>query len=337
MNKSSNSAHAMTLSADGKRPFEADPVSRTRMPSTGEAPKVLLDALTDFIDARGGGEGYFQTPMSGVYILRAFQEIMPVRRMYKPSLCIVVQGAKQILFGDTRLDYTEMECLIVSIQVPGVGHMIGATPQTPFLGITIDFDVAMVRDVMQHLRQPPVPSPDLGPCVFVGQVDEPLAECILRLVRMTRMPEAVPVLYPSVMREICFWLLTGPYGREMSKLALPETQTERIARAIHVLHENFSQTLRVEQLAEAAGMSPSSFHHYFKQITSMTPLQFQKQLRLIEARRLMVSDAASVSDAAYQVGYESASQFSREYARTFGASPKRDVTNFKALLAYGTK
>jgi AraC-like DNA-binding protein len=301
------------------------------------APAALLTAVTDFIEAQGGGEGHFQTPMGGVHILRAFQEIMPVRRMYRPSLCVVIQGAKQILFGDTTLHYAAMECLVVSIELPATGRMIGATSDSPFLGITIDFDVAMLREVMQQLATPPKPGPASGPCVFVGQVDAPLSECILRLARMAQTPDAVKVLYPSAMREICYWLLTGPYGGEIAKLALPETHTERVARAIHLLHENFSQTLRVEQLAEVARMSPSSFHQHFRVMTSMTPVQYQKQLRLLEARRLMVSDAANVSEAAYQVGYESASQFSREYSRAFGVAPKRDVTNFKALLAYGSR
>lgn len=303
----------------------------------GGAAAALFKAATDFIDARGGGEGHFQTPMGGVHIMRAFQEIMPIRRMYRPSLCLVIEGAKQIMFGETTLDYGEMECLVVSIELPARGRMIGATPRNPFLGVTIEFDVAMLRDVMQQLATPPIPSPDSGPCVFVGQVDEPLSESILRLVRMAKTPDAIPVLYPSTMREICYWLLTGPYGSEIAKLALPETHTERVARAIHFLHQNFRQTLRVEQLAEAAKMSASSFHHHFRAMTSMTPVQFQKQLRLLEARRLMVSDAANVSEAAYEVGYESVSQFSREYSRAFGAAPKRDVLNFKALVAYGSR
>ncbi len=300
-------------------------------------PAALTTAVTDFIEARGGGEGHFQTPMSGVHILRAFQEFMPIRRMYRPSLCVVFQGAKQILFGDTTLDYHALQCLVVSVELPARGHMIGATPSNPFLGMTIEFDVAMLREVMRQLPSPPIPNPDSGPCVFVGDIDAPLAECILRLARMAQTPDAVPVLYPAAMREICYWLLTGPYGREVAKLALPETNTERVASAIRLLHENFRQTLRVEQLAETARMSPSSFHQHFKMMTSMTPGQFQKQLRLLEARRLMVSDAVNVSEAAYQVGYESASQFSREYSRAFGVAPKQDVANYKALIAYGSR
>ncbi|WP_347302129.1 AraC family transcriptional regulator [Croceibacterium sp. TMG7-5b_MA50] len=289
--------------------------------------------MMEVIAAQGGGEGQFLTPMDAVRIVRSCQEIMPIRNIYRPSLCVVVKGAKEIMFGDTALAYREMECLVVSVELPAKGRMVGATPEKPYLGVTVDFDVAMLREVMQQMASPPVPSAANVPCVFIGRVDEPLADCITRLVRLTQTPDAVPVLYPAIMREICYWLLTGPHGGEMAKLALPETNTERVARVIQMLHRKFAETLRVEQLAEVANMSPSSFHHHFKQMTSMTPVQFQKQLRLLEARRLMVTNAANVSEAAFQVGYESASQFSREYTRAFGVAPKRDVMNFRALLA----
>lgn len=338
MSKMPNTARILPFHAsEGGSPAVVNLLPSPRETERGPVPPVLIAAVTDFIEAQGGGEGHFQTPMSGIHIMRAFQEIMPIRRIYRPSLCVVLQGAKQILFGSTTLDYHELQCLVVGVELPARGRMIGATPSTPFLGMTIEFDVAMLREVMQQLATPPIPNPDSGPCVFVGRVDAPLVECILRLARMARTPDAVPVLYPAAMREIYYWLLTGPYGKEIAKLALPETNTERVAKAIHLLHENFRQTLRVEQLAETAGMSPSSFHQHFKVMTSMTPVQFQKQLRLLEARRLMVSDAFNVSEAAYEVGYESASQFSREYSRTFGVAPKQDVVNFKALIAYGSR
>ncbi|AOF97269.1 helix-turn-helix domain protein [Sphingobium sp. RAC03] len=309
-------------------------------PSIGTATAAaapLLAAVNEFIDAKGGGQGHFQTSMDGVHIMRAFQDIMPIRRMYRPSLCVVLQGTKEILFGETALRYAQMECLVVSIELPATGWMVGATEDDPFVGVNIELDVAMLREVMQQLAAPPRPDGASSACVFVGKVDMMLSECVLRFVRLAQTPEAAAVLYPSTMRELCYLLLTGAYGSELATLALPETHTERVARAIYLLRQNFNQTLRVEQLADAARMSLSSFHQHFKTMTSMTPVQFQKQLRLLEARRLMVSDAINVSEAAYQVGYESASQFSREYARTFGVAPKRDVLNYKALLAAGSR
>lgn len=338
MNRMPDTAKILPFPADERGPAAAIVAPAASRDAKGPlTPPALFDVVQDFLASKGGGEGHFQTPMNGVHFMRAFQEIPPMRRIYRPSLCVVLKGAKQILFGETELVYKEMECLVVSVELPASGRMIGASPENPFVGLSIDFDVAMLKDVMQQLSNPPRAAPASGPCVFVGQVDAPLTECVLRLAKMAMKPDAANILYPSVMREICYWLLTGPYGAEIAKLTLPDSHTDRVANAIYYLRDNFAQTLRVEQLAEVARMSLSSFHQHFRAMTSMTPVQYQKQLRLLEARRLMVSEAANVSEAAYQVGYESASQFSREYSRAFGVAPKQDVMNYKALVAYGSR
>ncbi|MEN2980086.1 AraC family transcriptional regulator [Tistrella bauzanensis] len=291
----------------------------------------LLAAVTAYIEKQGGGQGLFPTPIESFNIVRSFQTMMPMRALYRPSLCVVIQGAKEIDFGQERLDYGTMECLVVSVELPATGRIVEASPAAPYIGVTLDFDVATVRDVLEHLDEPPTPTARSGPCVFVGKADDALADCILRLMRMLATPKAIPILYPSVLREVCYWLLSGPHGGEICKLALPESNVERVVNAVSMLRVNFAQTLRIEQLADVARMSPSSFHQHFKALTSMTPLQFQKQLRLLEARRLMVSEAISVAEAAYKVGYESASQFSREYSRMFGVAPKQDVLNQQRL------
>lgn len=318
---------------DATLPGEGRGLPGPRSKPEAHVPSSLLGEVTAYIEAQGGGQGLFPTQIDSVNIIRSFQEMMPRRQIYRPSLCVVLQGAKQILFGEQTLDYGVMECLVVSVELPASGRIVAASREAPFVGLTIDLDVAMMREVLEQLETLPAPPSNPGSCVFVGKVDEPLADCVLRLVRMSNTPKAIPILYPSVMREICYWLLSGPHGGEICNLALPETNMERVVKAIYLLRENFARTLRVEQLAEAARMSASSFHQHFKALTAMTPLQFQKQLRLLEARRLMVADAASVAEAAYQVGYESASQFSREYSRTFGVAPKRDVMNQHRLYS----
>jgi AraC-like DNA-binding protein len=294
-------------------------------------PSPLLTAVIDYIDSQGGGQGLFPTPMGGVNIIRSYEPRMPMRQVYRPSLCVVLQGAKQIHFGEHILHYSEMECLVVSVELPATGRVVVASPDKPYMGMTVDLDVAVLRDVLDHMDTRPVPTGSAGPGAFVGKVDDALADCMLRLIRMSDTPNAIPVLYPSAMRELCYHLLNGPLGGEICNLALPETSTERVARAIRLLHAKFAETLRVDTLAEEARMSASSFHQHFKALTTMTPLQFQKQLRLLEARRLMVAEAASVAEAAYQVGYESASQFSREYSRSFGISPKQDALNLQRV------
>lgn len=322
-----------------------DPAGGNRLPVQGRVldwprkipevrvPPSLFEAVTAVVEAQGGGQGVFPTPIDGFNIVRSFKERMRMRQVYKPSICVVLQGAKEITLGEETLRYGAMECLAVGMTLPATGRIIEAGPDAPYTGLTLELDVAMIREVLEQLEAPPPRPPQSGPCLFVRQVDEPLAECIFRLLRMCETPKAIPILFPSVMREICYWLLTGPNGGELCKLAEPESNAARVARALHLMHENIARTLRMEELAEVARMSQSSFHQHFKAMTSMTPLQFQKQLRLLEARRLMVMEDANVADAAYQVGYESASQFSREYSRLFGIAPKRDAMEQQRLYS----
>jgi AraC-like DNA-binding protein len=316
------------------------PTRSLRSPANDDTPTpqsrlsaALLTAFTNYVEAHGGGEGYFPTAIDGMRIIRAFRPIEPNHRIYQPSLCIVIEGAKQIEFGDDMLDYETMQCLVVSVELPATGRIVKASRETPFISVTIDFDVATLRDVLGQMDVQASAKGEGSLAPFIADVDEPLAECILRLMRMLEAPKSIPILYPSVMRDICYWLLSGPHGAAISRLALPESHTERIVNAIYHLRDSFTQTLRIEQLAERARMSPSSFHQHFKALTAMSPLQYQKQLRLLEARRLMVAEGMTVSEAAYRVGYESASQFSRDYSRTFGAPPKRNVMSLRADLA----
>lgn len=294
-------------------------------------PLSLLAAVMAHVEAQGGGQGLFPTPMAQVNVVQSFEAMMPMRQVYRPSLCVVLRGAKEMILGETTLSYGAMQCLVVNVEVPALGRVEQASPSSPYLGLTIELDVAALREVLEQMDAPPTPVDEAVPCAFVGQVDERLADCMLRLVRLGETPGAVPILYPSIMREVYYWLLSGPHGGALCALALPGSGIERLVRAIQLLHTDFTRILRVEELAEAAGMSVSSFHRRFKDLTSLSPLQFQKQMRLLEARRLMVAEAANVAEAAYRVGYESASQFSREYSRSFGVAPKRDAMEQKRL------
>lgn len=292
--------------------------------------RALKEAIQSYIDSTAGrADGRFQTPVEALSVSRVSQPVMPHHMIYRPTICIVVQGAKQIMVGDRVFDYHEMQSLVVTFEVPALGQITKASEEEPYIGLNIDFDAGILREVMEAMEEPPRPAGDGAAGVFVQDFDGLLADCVLRLMRLTQTPKAIPVLYPAIMREICYWLLTGPNGAEVSKLALPGSHARRMTDAINLLRENFAEPMRIEQLAAVARMSPSSFHQHFKQLTAMTPLQYQKNLRLLEARRLMVSGGVSVASAAYQVGYESASQFSREYARMFGTPPKRNVTEMK--------
>jgi transcriptional regulator GlxA family with amidase domain len=187
-----------------------------------------------------------------------------------------------------------------------------------------------MRDVMATLDEPPQATGVVEHGVFVTDFGGPLAECALRMVRLLTTPRAVPALYPAIMREICYWLLTGPHGADVVAMTLANGHAQQVVDAIHLLRARFAEPVRIEDLARSAQMSSSAFHRTFKALTAMTPLQYQKRMRLLEARELMASEGINVETAAFQVGYQSPSQFSREYARMFGAPPKRDVSDLRA-------
>jgi AraC-like DNA-binding protein len=295
-------------------------------------PSPLADAITSFIDAQGGGEGHFPTAIEWLTLVRCSRATL-LHMIYKPTLCIVAQGAKQVTLGEDVYDYHALQYLLVSLEMPLLGRVTRASADEPYLSLALDFDSGMMHEVMDQLDECPTPNREVGAGVFVDDLDAPLNDCVLRLLRLLATPRAIPVLAPSILREICFWVLTGPHAEEVCKFALPDGHTQRIAKAICTLRRNLIRPIRVDRLAATARMSRSSFHEHFKALTSMTPLQYQKQLRLLEARRLMLADDANATSAAYQVGYESPSQFSREYARMFGAPPRRDVTELRASSA----
>jgi AraC-like DNA-binding protein len=294
-------------------------------------PNPLIEAVRRFTESQSG-ESPFVTVIEGLTIFRSDHEKPPNHVSFKPALCIVVQGAKWVMFGNRRFDYCAGQALVVSVEMPLLGRVAEASPSEPYLGIIIEFDLAIMREVLEGLSSPLQPTGELKPGLFVADLDEPLTDCSLRMVRLLGTPEAIPVLRPLILREICYWLLTGPHGREIANIALANTHSQSIIHAIHDLRERFAEPVRIEELAEIARMSCSVFHRRFKAITSMTPLQYQKHLRLLEARRLLVADATNVESAAFQVGYESPSQFNREYSRMFGAPPRRDIVGLRKLV-----
>jgi AraC-like DNA-binding protein len=221
---------------------------------------------------------------------------------------------------------------VIGVETPSVCRVFEASPGEPCLVLAFELDLAIMRSVAEGLEAPPRASGEVGRGVFVTDFQGPLADCALRLVRLLDTPKAIPTLYPVIMREIGYWLLTGPHGGDVVRMTLANSPSQRVISAMHSLRSRFREAVRIEDLAGIARMSPSAFHRQFKALTSLTPLQYQKQLRLLEARRLMISSAVNVEAAAFQVGYESPSQFSREYARMFGAPPKRDAKHLQTVL-----
>ena len=294
-------------------------------------PDPLAEALLRYTD-RQPGESPYLTAIEGLAIMRSDHPKPPTHMISRPAMCIVAQGAKWGMFGGNRLEYRAGQALVIGVETPSVGRVFEASPGEPCLVLAFELDVAIMRSVAEELDTPPRASGEPGRGVFVTDFQGPLADCALRLVRLLDTPKAIPTLYPVIMREISFWLLTGPHGGEVARMTLANGPSQRVINVMHSLRSRFRETVRIEELAAVARMSAPAFHRQFKALTSMTPLQYQKQLRLLEARRLMISDAIRVEAASFQVGYESPSQFSREYARMFGAPPKRDAKQMQTAL-----
>ncbi|HEX4197443.1 MAG TPA: AraC family transcriptional regulator [Caulobacteraceae bacterium] len=289
----------------------------------------LARALLRYTESRPG-ESPFATAIASMAIMRSDHPKPPSHQIFQPAMCIVAQGAKWASFGGNRLEYRAGQALVIGVETPSVGKVVEASPGEPCLVLAFALDLSIMRSVADALDPPPSPSGRPTQGVFVTDFQGPLADCALRLVRLLETPKAIPALYPGVMREICYWLLTGPHGGDIARLTLKSSPSQPLIRAIHELRGRFAEMVRIEDLAAIARLSPSAFHRQFKALTSLTPLQYQKHLRLLEARRLMVSRAYKVEAAAFAVGYESPSQFSREYARMFGAPPKRDLQRLQA-------
>lgn len=294
--------------------------------------KELAAVLRAYTDARGPAN-CFATGIDGFSILRADREKQPSHRIFKPALCITVQGAKWADFGDRRCEYRAGQALVVSIESPSRGTVSAASPDEPFLGIVLELDSSVLYEIAEQIRPEPAPAEEGRSCgVCVIDLNTQLLDCVLRAVRLLETPEAIPMLHASILREICYWLLAGPGGAQVFCAAAGKGQDGRLLAAVHALKDRFTEPIRIESLAAAANMSLATFHRHFKMLTAMTPLQYQKQLRLMEARRVMLA-GANAEAAAFHVGYRSASQFHREYARMFGRPPRRDVSAVRAFAA----
>jgi AraC-like DNA-binding protein len=264
--------------------------------------------------------------------LHYFKMSAPSARMpvvYNASLCLVVQGEKEVMLEDETYRYAASEFLVVSVDLPATGHVTVATPEKPYLALQLDIDPGQLSDLITETVRIEVHGAPTERALFIGSTSDQLTDALLRLARLLDTPQDIPLLAPMVIREIYYRLLNGLHGRRIAQIAINGTNMQRIAHVIQTLKSKFSEPIRVGDLAQMAHMSPSSFHFHFKAVTAMSPLQYQKRLRLLEARRLLLVEGRDAASAAYRVGYESASQFSREYSRMFGAPPISDVTNLR--------
>jgi AraC-like DNA-binding protein len=294
----------------------------------------LKTALGLYLDRQDEAFGIFHTPITGLVVGHAAKQKLPDYQIYKPTLGVVVQGAKQVWLGEQVLDYHEGEALLVNVSLLAKGVITRASAEQPFLGMSLELDIAVLREVASLLGPADEPEPEApGPALSVHRLSPQVLDCLARMASLLNAPDTQNVLYPSLLRELSVWLLKGSTGPDLRALIRPDGPATSIERALSVLRSNFADAIHVEDLAERVGMSPTSFHRHFKALTQATPIQYQKQLRLVEARRILDSGTENVTGAAFAVGYESAAQFSRDYARFYGVPPKRDTLSRRLGVA----
>lgn len=269
------------------------------------------------------------TPIGGLSLFRREAPARPAVCMVEPSIVMAAQGSKRLLVGGQGYAYDAGRFLLTSLDVPANSEVVAASSSEPCVGLVLKLDIRLLAELIAQAPEAPPRAQSLQSSVGVGTVTPALLEPIGRLLALLDEPAAIAVLAPLIQREIHYRLLATDQASRLRQIASVGSQSHRVAKAIDWLKLHYTEALRIEDLAARAQMSLSGLHHHFKQLTGMSPLQYQKWLRLNEARRLMLSDGADAATAAFNVGYESPSQFSREYARLFGAPPRRDVEALK--------
>jgi len=292
---------------------------------------ALCAELAALIEQRTGADGGHETPIPQLTLWRFSNPTEPAHVIQQPAVYVVVQGRKRVTVGDQTYVYDPSQYLAVSLELPAVGHVVEASPDAPYLCITLRVDTReLAALIVETGRTAPRDTHD-GSAVFVSSLQAPLLDAFLRLVRLLDAPQDIPVLAPLVLRELHFRLLQGEQHGRLAEMAIGDGRVRRVAGAIGWIKEHYSEPLQIEALAKRVNMSASALHAHFRAVAGVSPIQYQKHLRLQEARRLLLVGATSAEAVAYEVGYASASQFSREYGRLFGQPPRRDAERMREL------
>jgi AraC-like DNA-binding protein len=284
--------------------------------------QTLLDVVRRYVQAHADSTGIALTPVPGLTTIRSTAPTELSCAIARPLVCLVLQGGKELSVGAATFAFSAGESLLISADIPIMSQITCASVAEPYLSIAMEIDAAIIADLAAEMHLVPAAS---SVAVQIEPTDVEVADATLRLMRLLDRPASVPVLHAQLVRELHYWLLAGRHGPAIRRLGWPDAPAQRVARAVAVLRAEFAHPLRIKRLAATASMSASSFHEHFRAVTSLSPLQFQKQLRLIEARRLMLASGLSASSAAFAVGYESVPQFTREYGRMFGMPPVRET------------
>lgn len=284
-----------------------------------------LEKIRDYARLHADSDGMVCTPVPGLRLMCIERPGERVQSNYHPLVCLVLQGAKHLVVGSHELVCSHGQSVIVSAYMPVAGQVIEASAKVPYLALAVELDMAVLSEQAEQLgssRQPAMGS--AGIPLFTQPTEAVVLDCGRRLLQLAETPEAIPFLHGGLLRELQYWLLTGPNSEVLRASVAAHSTATRLTPAIALLQKQFREAIEIEQLADAAAMSRAVFHRHFKALTSLTPVQYQKRLRLIEARRLLRHEAASATGAAYEVGYESVPQFTRDYGRMFGMTPGRE-------------
>jgi AraC-like DNA-binding protein len=294
--------------------------------------EAALEALGNSIARWTDKNDRVETAIPGLILARRDKPSEPVSIMYEPRICVIAQGAKRVLLGDDSYVYDAHHFLITSVDLPASVQVIKASQEKPYLGLVMNIDQREISQLMVDSNLPPPRPQQSSRGMATGEVTLPLIAAFQRLIDLLAEPKDIPILAPVIQREIFYRLLVGDQGARLRQMASAGSQSQQIARAIDWLKGNFTRPLRIDDLAAQVNMSTSTFHHHFRAVTAMSPLQYQKWLRLSEARRLMLAEKQDATTAAFRVGYESPSQFSREYGRMFGSPPLRDIMSLRQTV-----
>ena len=296
---------------------------------------ALREAIAGRIDESFAGDGSVE-PVSGLHLHRISRLPGPLPGISKPAFCVIAQGAKEIRLGQNRYQYDPDHFLVASIELPITSRVIEASPARPYLSLRLDLDPVVVGSVIVEADLAGVKTRTDVSAIGVSYLDSDLLDAILRLVRVSESPTQAHYLVPLITREIVYRLLIGDQGERLRGIAIHGGYSHRILGAIERLRNDFAKPLSIATVANELGMSVSGLHHHFKAVTAMTPLQFQKQLRMQEARRLIVGEDLDAASAGYRVGYDDASYFSRDYKRFYGSPPMRDAARLRETAITGT-
>ncbi|MDR1461657.1 MAG: AraC family transcriptional regulator [Azoarcus sp.] len=309
--------------------FEPDETDHRRRKETGQIREGIAQRISAFVSS----DGESATPLPGLSFARVRQPTTPTSYLYEPSISMIIRGRKRVQLGGTTYIYDESRFLLTAVNLPTTTEVLEASAKAPYVSLLLRLDLQAARQMIADVDMHASSAPAGGPAMATGPASIELFDAVARLVGLLDNPRELLYLGALIQREIIYRILTSCAGARFRETVLLGTQSQRTAKAIAWLRENFAQPLRVEDLAGMAGMGVSTLHHHFRAMTSMSPLQYQKHLRLHEARRILLGENVDAVTAALRVGYESASQFNREYRRMFGAPPIRDVAPLRTIAA----